>query len=58
MSEPMLRAWMSDSVRPAPFHRELPGRWIAEPWPSPNIELDRLHLTDAGLQPTPASLTL
>jgi putative CocE/NonD family hydrolase len=57
MSEPMLRAWMTDSFRPSPFHRELPGRWIAEPWPSPNIELHRLHLTDAGLQPTPASLT-
>jgi predicted acyl esterase len=57
MIEPMLRAWMTDSFRPSPFHRELPGRWIAGPWPSPNIELHRLHLTNAGLQPTPASLT-
>jgi len=58
MNEPMLRAWMTDSVRPAAFHQELPGRWIAEPsWPSPHIRIRCLHLTDAGLLPTPALLT-
>lgn len=51
MHEPMLRAWMTDSVRPAPFHEELPGRWIAEPsWPPPDIATHRLHFTDAGLR--------
>ncbi len=51
MNEPMLRAWMTDSVRPAPYHEELPGRWIAEPsWPSAAIEPHRLHFTDAGLR--------
>jgi uncharacterized protein len=52
MDEPMLRAWMTESVEPAPFHEELPGRWIAEPaWPPPNTVLHGLYLTDSGLQP-------
>ena len=34
MDERMLRAWMTESVKPAPHHEVLPGRWIAEPsWP-------------------------
>ena len=39
MDGPMLRAWMSEAVRPAPDYAERPGRWIAEP---------RLPVTDAG----------
>ncbi len=58
MHEPMLRAWMTESVRPAPYHEELPGRWIAEPaWPPPNIAVHRLFLTDDGLRRDNASLT-
>jgi len=39
MGEPMLRAWMQDSVRPAAEYAERPGRWIAEDsWPSPRIK--------------------
>ena len=30
MDEAMLRAWMTESVVPALYHEELPGRWIAE----------------------------
>jgi putative CocE/NonD family hydrolase len=34
MAEPMLRAWMQESVSPAPGYTERPGRWVAEPvWP-------------------------
>ena len=34
MDEPVLRAWMQDSVPPRPWYLERPGRWIAEPvWP-------------------------
>ena len=52
MSEPMLRAWMTDSARPAPWHKELSGRWIAEPsWPPPGREIYRLVFTDDGLRP-------
>src|SRR5262249_28788451 len=47
MDEPMLRAWMTDSVKPATHHDALPGRWVAElSWPSPRIVPRRLFLTD------------
>ena len=39
MDEPMLRAWMQDSVPPRTSYDERPGRWVAERrWPSPRIE--------------------
>ncbi|MGA8196534.1 MAG: CocE/NonD family hydrolase [Acetobacteraceae bacterium] len=58
MNEPMLRAWMTESVKPAPYHDELPGRWIAEAsWPSPRIAVHRLLLGDGGLQVSDARLT-
>ena len=58
MDEPMLRAWMMESVRPASHHETLPGRWIAElSWPSPGITPRRLFLTDEGLRDEAASLT-
>jgi uncharacterized protein len=39
MEEPMLRAWMQESVPPRPGYRERPGRWIAEAsWPPPGNE--------------------
>jgi putative CocE/NonD family hydrolase len=59
MDEPMLRAWMTESVRPASHHEALPGRWVAEPsWPSPGITPRRLFLTDAGLRNEAAPLTV
>ena len=58
MDEPMLRVWMTDSVKPASYHEELPGRWIAElSWPPPGITPHRLHLTDGGLRMDDAGLT-
>jgi putative CocE/NonD family hydrolase len=52
MDEPMLRAWMTDSVEPASFHEELPGRWVAEEsWPPAGLVSHRLLLTDDGLRP-------
>jgi predicted acyl esterase len=57
MHEPMLRAWMTESVKPASHHDTLPGRWIAEPsWPSSGITPRRLFLTDEGLRDAPAPL--
>ncbi|QQE74958.1 CocE/NonD family hydrolase [Brevibacillus composti] len=39
MEEPMLRAWMQDSVPPQVDYAERPGRWVAETaWPSPAIQ--------------------
>jgi predicted acyl esterase len=58
MDEPMLRAWMTESVKPATHHDELPGRWVAEPsWPSPAIAPRRLFLTDEGLRNGATPLT-
>ena len=58
MDEPMLRAWMMDSVKPASHHKVLPGRWVAEPsWPPPGIMPRRLFLTDQGLADEATHLT-
>lgn len=58
MEEPLLRAWMMESVKPASHYEVLPGRWIAErSWPSPGIRPRRLFLTDAGLRNEAARLT-
>ena len=57
MDEPTVRAWMTDSVKPAPYHETLPGRWVAEPsWPPPKSKPLRLFLTDDGLRPERALL--
>jgi len=59
MDEPMLRAWMTESVKPASHHEALPGRWVAEgSWPSPAITSQRLFLTDEGLRSAAAPLTV
>jgi uncharacterized protein len=59
MNAPMLRAWMTDSVKPASFHEVLPGRWVAEPsWPAPAIVFRRLFFSDAGLRSDAAPLTV
>ncbi len=48
MDEPMLRAWMQDSIPPQPQYDIRPGRWVAEAiWPSPHITPRTLAL-DAG----------
>jgi hypothetical protein len=57
MDEPILRAWMTESVKPEPHHEVLPGRWVAESsWPSPRITPRRLFLTDEGLRSEAAPL--
>lgn len=43
--EPMLCAWMQDSVPPSTRYTVRPGRWVAEDsWPSPNVERVRYRL--------------
>jgi putative CocE/NonD family hydrolase len=45
-SEPLLRSWMQESVRPATRYATRPGRWVTEPsWPSPNVSDQRTPLT-------------
>jgi predicted acyl esterase len=37
-AEPVLRAWMQESVPPSTSYQERPGRWIGEAgWPSPQV---------------------
>jgi uncharacterized protein len=58
MDEPILRAWMTESTKPASHHEVLAGRWVAEPsWPSPGVTSRRLFLTDEGLRSDMAPLT-
>lgn len=48
--EPMLRAWMQDSVPPTTRYSHRPGRWVAEPvWPSATIKTWSLPLAPARL---------
>lgn len=50
MEEPMLRAWMQDSVPPTTYYRQRPGRWVGEEtWPSPRIEPIRYKLAPGQL---------
>ncbi|RDD62866.1 CocE/NonD family hydrolase [Ferruginivarius sediminum] len=46
--EPMLRAWMQDTV--SPISDDRPGRWVAEEdWPSARIGNETYSLTPTGL---------
>jgi putative CocE/NonD family hydrolase len=50
MSEPMLRAYIQDSVPPASHYDHRPGRWVAEPsWPSDTVARQTLPLHRATL---------
>ncbi|MCG5497301.1 CocE/NonD family hydrolase [Ectothiorhodospira variabilis] len=49
MEEPMLRAWMQESVPPTTYYDERPGRWVGESrWPSPRIHLKAWTLAWPG----------
>lgn len=49
MDEPMCRYWIQDSVPPATYYTERPGRWVAEPaWPSPNVSERAYYLNWNG----------
>ncbi len=57
MDEPMLRAWIQDSVPPQPHYDERPGRWIAEEsWPSPRIAPRRYYLNWGYLANEPGEI--
>ena len=56
MDEPMLRAWMQESVPPATTYPERPGRWVAESaWPPAASQPKTLHLDGSRLTAEPAS---
>lgn len=49
MKEPMVKAWIQDSVPPKPFYDVRPGKWVVEPsWPSLNIA-DRAYTLTPGV---------
>jgi putative CocE/NonD family hydrolase len=48
--EPMLRAWMQDSIPPSAAYDDRPGRWVGEPsWPTPHVEERAWTLSRWGL---------
>jgi putative CocE/NonD family hydrolase len=50
MKEPLLRAYLQDSVPPKSHYDQRPGRWVAErAWPSPRIRPLRLVLGNGVL---------
>lgn len=50
LEDPLYRAYMLESVRPASFYPERDGRWIAEDsWPSSQIEQRQFRLNSDGL---------
>ena len=57
-NDPAMRLWLMDPVKPAMWHDERPGRWIAEAeWPSPAIEPAVLHLAGDRLAENPAPVS-
>ncbi len=49
MDEPMLRTWIQESVPPATYHTERPGRWVADgQWPSPQVADEIWYLNSDG----------
>ncbi len=54
MAEPMLRAWLQESVPPAAHYPSRPGRWVAEPtWPAPNLRPQIYYLNEQSLDASP-----
>lgn len=58
--EPMLRAWVQDSVRPSPRYHYRPGRWVAEKnWPSERVSMQSFRLEPGQIvrdgEPAPAA---
>ena len=51
--EPMLRAWIQESVAPGQQHLDRPGRWVTSTaWPPPEVELRRRYLGAGDLGET------
>ncbi|MEX2614567.1 MAG: CocE/NonD family hydrolase [Alphaproteobacteria bacterium] len=49
MNEPMVRAWMQESIPPTTLAATRPGRWVGETeWPSPRIETRAYALSSLG----------
>ncbi len=52
MDEPMLRAYMQDSMAPDTHYQSRPGRWVGESaWPSAQMEMQHYNLEPLHLLP-------
>ena len=52
MDEPMLRAWMQESVPPTTSYNHRPGRWVVEDeWPATRMHQQAYHLGFSWLGP-------
>ncbi len=53
MDEPLLRAWIQESLPPAEFYADRPGRWVSEPaWPPPSVRFAAFAL-EPPVSPSP-----
>ena len=56
MAEPPFRVWLEEYTPPAPYHEQVPGRWVAEDqWPSPRIANETWYLNVLSLDRAPAA---
>lgn len=56
MDEPILRAWMQESIPPSSHYFERPGRWVADAaWPSPFIHMEKYYLCGSVLGEKPTA---
>jgi len=54
MDEPMVRAWIQDSLPAQTAYPERPGRWVGEEaWPGPGIVWRTLHMNEGTLDAEP-----
>jgi uncharacterized protein len=50
MEDPLLRVYIEDPVRPAPYNPEKPGRWVGEThWPPRHVRARSFGFSRAGL---------
>jgi uncharacterized protein len=56
-SDPDLRLYVMESVRPKRWYTSRPGRWIAQNGAGEDITPKTLHLTDQGLRPEVGKLS-
>lgn len=58
MDEPMVRAYMQESIAPSSKTEFRPGRWVSEKsWPSPKIENTIWYLTSNSLTRTKSAIS-
>jgi uncharacterized protein len=53
MTEPMLRVWMQESIKPQTYYKEQAGRWVGETtYPTETVKMQTLFLGETTLRDT------